>query len=100
MAGILDGKISLITGASSGIGRATAKIFAREGARLVLADVAEAGGQETLQAVKQLGAEAIFVKTDVSKVSRMWTRWWPLLYRPLDGWTARSTMLELVVVAY
>lgn len=54
MTGILDGKIALITGASSGIGRATAKIFAREGARLVLADVAEAGGQETLQTVKEL----------------------------------------------
>jgi NAD(P)-dependent dehydrogenase (short-subunit alcohol dehydrogenase family) len=67
MAGILDGKIALITGASSGIGRATAKIFAREGARLVLADVVEAGGQETLQAVKDMGVEAIFVKTDVSK---------------------------------
>lgn len=39
MAGILDGKIALITGASSGIGRATALIFAREGASLVLADV-------------------------------------------------------------
>src|SRR5581483_658575 len=67
MAGILEGKVALITGASSGIGRATAKIFAREGARMVLADVAEAGGQETLQSVKETGAEALFVKTDVSK---------------------------------
>ncbi|MBM4259454.1 MAG: SDR family oxidoreductase [Deltaproteobacteria bacterium] len=67
MAGILDGKVSLITGASSGIGRATANIFAREGARLVLADVVEHGGQETLQIVRAAGAEAIFIKTDVSK---------------------------------
>lgn len=67
MAGILDGKIALITGASSGIGRATAKIFAREGARLVLADVQETSGQETLRMVKDLGAEAVFIKTDVSK---------------------------------
>ena len=67
MAGILDGKIALLTGAASGIGRATAKIFAREGAKLVLADIVEAGGLETLQMVKEMGAEAIFVKTDVSK---------------------------------
>jgi len=67
VAGILDGKISVITGAGSGIGRATAKIFAREGASLVLADIIEEGGQETLQMVKELGAAAIFVKADVSK---------------------------------
>jgi len=67
MAGILDGKVALITGASSGIGRATAKIFAREGARIILADLVEAGGQETLGMVKDSGAEAIFVRTDVAK---------------------------------
>jgi NAD(P)-dependent dehydrogenase (short-subunit alcohol dehydrogenase family) len=44
MAGILDEKVALITGAGSGIGRATSEIFAHEGARLVLADVVEAGG--------------------------------------------------------
>jgi NAD(P)-dependent dehydrogenase (short-subunit alcohol dehydrogenase family) len=44
MGGILDGKIAIITGAGSGIGRATAKIFAREGAKLLIADiVADAG---------------------------------------------------------
>jgi NAD(P)-dependent dehydrogenase (short-subunit alcohol dehydrogenase family) len=67
MAGILDGKIALITGAASGIGRATAKIFAREGASLVLADIVEAGGQETLQMVKEMGADAMFVRTDVAR---------------------------------
>jgi len=67
MAGILDQKVSLITGAGSGIGRATSMIFAREGAKLVLADVVEAGGQETLRMVTELGAKAIFVRTDVSK---------------------------------
>jgi NAD(P)-dependent dehydrogenase (short-subunit alcohol dehydrogenase family) len=67
MAGILDGKVALLTGSGSGIGRATAKIFAREGARLALADIVEAGGQETLEMVKEMGAEAIFVRTDVSK---------------------------------
>jgi NAD(P)-dependent dehydrogenase (short-subunit alcohol dehydrogenase family) len=66
MPGILDGKVSLITGAGSGIGRATSMIFAREGARLVLADVVEAGGHETLRMVNELGANAIFLKTDVA----------------------------------
>jgi len=67
MAGILDGKIALITGAGSGIGRATSKIFARERARLVLVDVIEQGGQETLSMLKDSGADAIFVRADVSK---------------------------------
>jgi NAD(P)-dependent dehydrogenase (short-subunit alcohol dehydrogenase family) len=71
MSGILEGKVALITGASSGIGRATAKIFAREGARLILADLADKGGQETLGMVTEFGAEAIFVKTDVAKAQEV-----------------------------
>ena len=67
MAGILDNKVALITGAGSGIGRATAKIFAREGARLVLVDIVEKGGHETLKIVEAVGAKAIFRKADVSK---------------------------------
>jgi NAD(P)-dependent dehydrogenase (short-subunit alcohol dehydrogenase family) len=60
MAGILDGKVALITGAGSGIGQATSRIFAREGAKLVLADVVEEGGNRTLKMVQDLGANAIF----------------------------------------
>ncbi|MGH7840188.1 MAG: SDR family oxidoreductase [Candidatus Binataceae bacterium] len=69
MARILDGKVALITGAGSGIGQATARIFAREGAKLVLADVVAEGGNRTLQIVQDLGAEAIFVKCDVARWS-------------------------------
>jgi NAD(P)-dependent dehydrogenase (short-subunit alcohol dehydrogenase family) len=67
MAGILDGKIALITGAGSGIGRAASRIFAREGARLLLADVVEEGGKQTLAMIHDTGGEAVFIKTDVSK---------------------------------
>ena len=71
MAGILDGKVAIITGAGSGIGRATSKIFAREGAKLVLADVVEEGGNETLKMVKDAGASALFMRVDVSKWSEV-----------------------------
>ena len=71
MAGILDNKVAIITGAASGIGRATAQVFAREGARLVIADVNEEGGNETLAQLKQAGASAIFVKVDVAKASEV-----------------------------
>jgi NAD(P)-dependent dehydrogenase (short-subunit alcohol dehydrogenase family) len=68
MAGILEGKVALITGAGSGIGRATSRIFAREGAKLVLADVVEEGGQQTLAMLNDTGhRDAIFIKADVSK---------------------------------
>ena len=67
MAGILNGKVALITGAGSGIGRATAKVFAREGARLVLADIVGEAAQETLDSVKQSGGDGLCLKVDVAK---------------------------------
>jgi len=66
MAGRLARKVALVTGGSSGIGRATAQIFAREGARVVVADVVVDGGEETVRLIKAAGGEAIFVKTDVA----------------------------------
>ncbi|HXN85172.1 MAG TPA: glucose 1-dehydrogenase [Candidatus Binataceae bacterium] len=69
MAGILEGKVALITGAGSGIGRATSKIFAREGAKLVLADVVEDAGLQTLAMVGDTGRDAVFIKADVSNAS-------------------------------
>jgi len=71
MAGILEGKVAVITGAGSGIGRATSKIFAREGAKLLLADVVADADDETLRAVKELGASAIFMKVDVAKADEV-----------------------------
>lgn len=71
MAGLVAGKVALVTGASSGIGRATALAFAREGARVVVADVTVEGGEETVALIKKTGGEAIFVKTDVSKAAEV-----------------------------
>ncbi|HLB70055.1 MAG TPA: SDR family oxidoreductase [Candidatus Methanoperedens sp.] len=61
-----EGKVSLVTGGGSGIGRATALAFAREGAKVIVADVSEQGGKETVQMIEQAGGDAIFIKTDVS----------------------------------
>ncbi len=65
--GRLIGKVALITGAGGGIGRATALLFAREGAKVAVADFVSAGGQETVKMIKEAGGEAAFVEADVSK---------------------------------
>ena len=65
----LKDKAAIITGAGSGIGAATAKLFAEEGARVVVADWSEKSGDQTLSEIKGFGGEGIFVKTDVSKAA-------------------------------
>jgi 3-oxoacyl-[acyl-carrier protein] reductase len=65
----LADKIAIITGAGSGLGRASAILFASEGAKVVVADINDAGGEETVAAIRDSGGEAIFVHTDVSKAS-------------------------------
>ena len=66
MASRLNGKVALVTGAGSGIGRASAITIAREGAKVVVSDVVTEGGEETVRIIEDAGAEAIFVKADVS----------------------------------
>jgi NAD(P)-dependent dehydrogenase (short-subunit alcohol dehydrogenase family) len=64
--GRLEKKVALITGAAGGIGRVAAELFAREGARVVVADVVEGDGKSTVDAIRDAGGVAAFVKADVS----------------------------------
>jgi NAD(P)-dependent dehydrogenase (short-subunit alcohol dehydrogenase family) len=63
----LKGKVALITGAGMGQGRAAAQIFAREGAKIIVGDVDEKAGKETVSLIKKNGGDAIFKRCDVGK---------------------------------
>ena len=71
MPGQLDGKVALVTGGSSGIGRATALAFAREGAKLIIADRHADGGHQTVHMITEQGGEATFVQVDVSRAAEV-----------------------------
>jgi NAD(P)-dependent dehydrogenase (short-subunit alcohol dehydrogenase family) len=63
----LDGKVALITGGASGMGKVASALFAREGARVVLTDVADEAGEATAAQIRDAGGEATYVHADVSK---------------------------------
>jgi NAD(P)-dependent dehydrogenase (short-subunit alcohol dehydrogenase family) len=69
MAGRLEGKVALVTGGASGIGRATALTFAREGAKLIVADLNADGGHQTVHMITENGGEATFIQVDVSNAT-------------------------------
>ena len=62
----LAGKVALVTGGGSGIGRKTAELLGREGARVLVCDLEEKGGLETVASLAQAGSEAEFLRVDVS----------------------------------
>jgi NAD(P)-dependent dehydrogenase (short-subunit alcohol dehydrogenase family) len=65
----LENRVALITGGGGGIGRATSVLFAQEGAAVVVVDVAEAAGHETVEAVQAVGGRACFVRADVAQAA-------------------------------
>jgi NAD(P)-dependent dehydrogenase (short-subunit alcohol dehydrogenase family) len=73
MAGHVEGKVALVTGGASGIGRATALAFAREGAKLIIADMNADGGQQSVHMITENGGEATFVQVDVSRATEVET---------------------------
>jgi NAD(P)-dependent dehydrogenase (short-subunit alcohol dehydrogenase family) len=64
--GALEGKVAVVTGAAMGIGRASAQLFAREGASVVVADIEPEGGHGTVELIETAGGQATFIRTDVS----------------------------------
>ena len=71
MAKDFAGKVALVTGAGSGMGRASATLFAQMGAKVAVSDINAKTGQETVGLIRQAGGEAMFVKVDVSKTEEV-----------------------------
>ncbi|MBQ0147007.1 MAG: glucose 1-dehydrogenase [Flavobacteriaceae bacterium] len=64
--GILNEKVAIVTGAGSGIGKAIAKLYAREGAKVIISDIDRKGGNDALFEIQEIGGEAFFIEADTS----------------------------------
>ncbi len=71
MAGLVQGKIALVTGGGSGIGRAASLALAKEGAKVAVSDIVVSGGEETVRLIGDAGGEAVFIKADVAKAAEV-----------------------------
>jgi NAD(P)-dependent dehydrogenase (short-subunit alcohol dehydrogenase family) len=71
MSGPMTGRVALVTGGSSGIGRAAALAFAREGAKVAVANRTQTTGEEVVRSIQASGGEALWIKTDVSRVGEV-----------------------------
>ena len=85
----LSGKVALVTGAAMGMGEATARLFAKAGAKVMVADVNEAQGNAVAQAIRDEGGEASFVVADMSSV--------PSIAAMVDAVVARYGALDVAV---
>jgi NAD(P)-dependent dehydrogenase (short-subunit alcohol dehydrogenase family) len=93
--GRLDGKVAVVTGGANGIGRASAKALASEGARVVIGDVAEERGESAAQEIRDAGGEAMFVRADVTRMSDVEA----LVREAVDRWDRIDVMFNNVGVA-
>ena len=89
----INDKVTVVTGAGSGIGRAVARRLAHEGAAIVVADVDEDAGVSAVREIRSEGGRAAFVLVDVAAETDVWRRWSPLQKRSLEAWTCWSTTL-------
>ena len=67
----LEGKVTVITGAATGIGQAVARVFVKEGAKVVIADINDEKAGETVKLIKKAGGEAIFTHVNVTVVAEL-----------------------------